>query len=158
MAQPKGIKTQKTALYFASATDADVTKLGAITDFNGLGGQKGEIDATNMDSDAKEFFTGLEDSGTFTLGVNIDPKDASQQDVFDLKDSGEVVRWVLALSDGTAAPTVADNVVTLPATRTMFAFDASVQQFTVSGAADNIVKGQLSLRITGAIQRSWKAA
>lgn len=156
MAQPKGIKTQKTGLYFA-LLDA-IKKAGGITNFNGLGGQKGEIDATNMDSDAKEFFTGLEDSGTFTVGVNLDPKDDSQQAIFDLKDSGETVRWALGLSDGTAAPTIANDVLTLPSTRTYFAFDASVQQFTLSGDSDNIVKGQLTLRITGAIQRSWKAA
>jgi len=151
---PKGIKTQKTGLYFVNA-DA-IAKLGALTDFNGLGGQKGEIDATNLDSDAKEFFTGLEDSGTFSCNINIDPTDASQQDVFDIKDSGEVVTWVLALSDGTAAPTIETDEVVAPTGRTAFIFDASVQQFTVSGGADSIVKGAISLRITGAIQRAWK--
>jgi hypothetical protein len=151
---PKGIKTQKTALYFAVA-DA-MLKLGALTEFNGLGGQKGEIDATNLDSDAKEFFTGLEDSGTFSCNINIDPADGSQQALFDIKDSGEVVTFVLALSDGTAAPTIVTDVVTAPTARTAFIFDASVQQFTVSGGADSIVKGAVSLRITGSITRAWK--
>lgn len=155
MATPKGIKTQKTGIYFAVA--AAVSKLIAITDWNGLGGQKGEIDATNMDSDAKEFFTGLEDSGTLSLGINLDPREVSQQALWDLKDSGEVVPWYLGLSDGTAAPTVTDEAIVAPAARTGFAFEASVQQLTLSGAADNIVKGQITLRITGKILPTWKA-
>jgi hypothetical protein len=151
---PKGVKTQKTGLYFENV-DA-VSKLGGLTDFNGLGGQKGEIDATNLDSDAKEFFTGLEDSGTFSCNLNLDPNDATQQAVFDIKDSGEVVTWALCLSDGTTAPTIETDEFTAPVGRTAFIFDASVQQFSVSGAADNIVKGAISLRITGPITRAWK--
>lgn len=153
---PKAIKTQKTQLYFAIAAQA--TKLGAITNFNGLGGQKPEIDTTNLDSEAKEFLTGLEDSGTFSVNVNIDPKDTSQEQVFALKDSGEVVAWALCLSDGAAAPTANAGDLAAPDDRSCFIFAATVQQFTVSGEADNIVKGQITLRITGKIARHWKAA
>jgi len=156
MPQPKGIKTQKSGLYFPTAAD-EVSKLLAITDWNGLGGQKGEIDATNMDSDAKEFFTGLEDSGTFSLNINFDPREISQQDLWALKDSGDVVPWYLGLSDGVTAPTLVDDVMTAPAARTGFVFDASVQQLTLSAASDNIVKGAITLRISGRVVPTWKA-
>jgi hypothetical protein len=155
---PKGIKTQKTELYFLS-NDASpaIIKLGSFNGFSGLGGQKSEIDATDFDSTAKEFFTGLEDSGTFGANINLDPTNAGQDALQQIKDDGTVNKFVLCLSDGIASPTLATDVVTPPTTRTSYMFDASVQQFTVSGDPDNIVKGQVQLRITGAIVRTKKA-
>lgn len=155
---PKGIKSQKTELYFLS-NDAvpKIVKLGAFNGFSGLGGQKSEIDATDFDSVAKEFFTGLEDSGTFGANVNLDPTDAGQDALLKIKNDGTVNTFVLCLSDGSTAPTLVSSVVTPPTTRTSYMFDASVQQFTISGDPDNILKGQVQLRITGAVTRTKKA-
>lgn len=155
---PKGIKTQKTELY---ALTTDVTpvfvKIGAFLDFSGLGGTRAEIDATNLDSLAKEFFAGLEDSGTFGANINLDPTDVGQQEMFTLKDAGAITSFCLALSDGTALPTLVSTTPTPPTARSSFMFTASVQQFSVSGAADNIVKGAVQLRITGPVTKTWKA-
>lgn len=154
----KGIKTQHTELYFVNNDSAPaLVKVGAFTDFNGLGGQKGEIDATNLDSTAKEFFTGLEDSGTFGANINLDPSDSGHQDMIQVKDDGTNNSFILCLSDGSAAPTLTGSTITPPAGRTSVAFTASVQQFTISGAADAIVKAAIQLRITGSVAWSWKA-
>lgn len=154
----KGIKVQKTELYFVNnETTPALVKLGAITDFSGLGGQKAEIDATNLDSLAKEFFTGLEDSGTFSVNVNLDPSDAVHQELFKVKDDGTINQFVLCLSDGSTAPTYTTGTLTPPTARSSFQFTASVQQLTISGAADAIVKGALQLRISGPIVKTWAA-
>jgi len=154
----KGIKTQKTELYFVNNDVAPaLVKLGALTDFSGLGGQKAEIDATNLDSLAKEFFTGLEDPGTFSVNLNLDPSDAVHQALLKVKDDGTINDFVLCLSDGSAAPTYSTGTITPPTARTSVHFQASVQQLTVSGAADAIVKAAVQLRITGLPTWTWAA-
>lgn len=154
----KGIKTQHTELYFVNnAGTPAMVKLGALTDFSGLGGQKAEIDSTNLDSLAKEWFTGLEDPGTLSLNLNLDPSDTVHQALFKVKDDGTNNQFILCLSDGVSAPTFATPDITAPTDRTSVAFTASVQQLTVSGAADAIVKAAVQLRISGLPAWTWKA-
>lgn len=154
----KGIKTQHTELYFVNnAGTPALVKLGALTDFSGLGGQKAEIDATNLDSLAKEFFTGLEDPGTFSANLNLDPSDAVHQALIKVKDDGTINEFILCLADGTTAPTYSTGSITAPTDRSSVAFSASVQQLTISGAADGILKAAAQFRITGLPAWTWKA-
>lgn len=154
----KGIRSQKTRLYFVTNDVSPVlVYLGAFTNFNGLGGSHSEIDATNFESDAKEYFAGLEDNGTFSADLNLDPSDSSHQKLMKVKDDGTNNQFALCLSDGTSPPTLdSHGAVVAPSGRTSFVFTASVQQFTLSGAADNIIKGQIQLRITGSVAKNWK--
>ena len=76
-----GLKTQGTEIYLLDDTDTgnEVRKLGNITDLGEFGPVAGDIDVTNLDSTAKEYFSGLVDNGTITIGFNYDPADVSQQ-------------------------------------------------------------------------------
>lgn len=159
MTSPKGTKSQGTELYMLSIDATPVlVKIGAFTDWSGLGAAKSQIDATNLDSLAKEYLPGLKDNGAATFNLNLDPTDTGQISVQAVDDADATTTFVLLLSDGTAEPTLTTGVVTPPTTRSSFMFSASVQEFSTSGSADAIVKAQLQLRITGAVTKTWKSA
>src|SRR5579871_5136727 len=55
------------------------TKIGEVVDFDGPGGKANIIDATSLDSVAKEKLAGLPDEGQVTLTINFVPSDTMQQ-------------------------------------------------------------------------------
>ena len=85
------------------------------------------------------------------------PTDVSQQELFDLEDSGAIVPFVIALSDGVADPTVVDDALVPPAARTSFAFSAIVMGVGIDIATNDVVRGTLSLQVSGPVTRTWKS-
>ena len=147
------IKSQGTELYFVdtltSGTPA-VTKLTCPTGISGLGGARDQIDTSCLDATDRSFLPGLGNPGQVSVPFNLDPTSASHDILFDLKEDGAVLNWIVGLSDGTAAPTIdSDDDMTPPANRSYFKFAAYIADVNIDIAGNDIVKGTLTLQRSG---------
>jgi hypothetical protein len=151
------VKTQGTKLYFVDPSGPTLVALGAPTGISGLGGPADQIETTDLDAMVdKEYVRGLGNPGQLSVPFNLVPSNASQQALFDLKESGENVNWCMALSDGTAAPVLAGSSITPPAARTSFGFSAYISDVTIDAATNEIVRGTLTLQRSGPVTPTWK--
>ncbi|MFV5212693.1 phage tail tube protein [Azonexus caeni] len=155
------IKTQGTHIYFvdASGSSPAVVKLACPTGVSGLGGAKDQIEDTCLDAtEDKTYVAGLGTPGQVSVPYNLDPSEASHQVLFDLKESGDKIDWMVCLSDGTAAPTLDSNGnLVAPASRTSIAFVAYVADANLDLATNEIVRGTLTLQRSGPIDITWKS-
>ncbi|MGB7195449.1 MAG: phage tail tube protein [Collimonas pratensis] len=116
-----------------NATPVAWIKISNLLTFKGFDGQAAELDATNLDSTAKEYLLGLQDNGTFTFDVHRDFADAGQQ----------------AVDAAKRGATLKSFKLTLPNARTK-TFNAYVKNSPLEGAVDQLVKTTgVNLRITG---------
>lgn len=145
------LKTQGTEFFILDAANsgAEVQKIAQITGFSGVGGQAGEIDVTDMDSTAREYLAGLKDNGTISLNVNWDPANASHV-TLDSIVGGAEKRFVIGCSDGTTDPSYT-STFTIPTDRTTLDFQGSVLSFQKDAETDNIWRGTVTIRVSGAI-------
>lgn len=157
-----GLKTQKTHLYLVdrSGTPALVkmlcpTGISGVTD-----GTRDQIEDTCLDNeDERTYVAGLSSPATVTVPFVLDPQAASHQLLFDLKDTGEMVDWIVLLSDGTAAPTLSvGNVIVPPTTRSSFTFQGFVSGVAIDIATNEVVRGTLTIQRSGAVTATWKSA
>jgi len=130
MAAPP-ILTQNTTMTFNSV---QVNGIISMTDI--ASGTASEIDVTTLASAKKEYVQGLGDNGAFTITVIRNQDDAGQLELWDSLGSQSTETVVITLPTSTA------NVLT---------FEAFVQKFTLDIDADNVVRGTVTLRITGDI-------
>lgn len=149
----ESVKTQGTGLYFPGGTPLAVMKLACPTGISGIGaGGRDQIDDTCLDELEERTFTpGLASPGAMSVPFVFKPGEASQQDLFALKASGEKIKWVAAFSDGVLAPTLVIDVLTQPAAtaRTSVMFTAYVAEVTIEVATNEVVRGTLSLQRSG---------
>ena len=107
--------------------------VGAVTNLVGFDGTATEIDVTNLQSTAKEFLIGLQDFGNVTLSIWL-VSDTGQTKLRSLKTAAAAAAYTISLSDGSVA-----------------AFAALCKQFSFdAGGPDSAVKGNVTLRVTGA--------
>lgn len=107
--------------------------IGSVADVSGFDGQSSELDATNLQSAAKEFLLGLQDFGHVTLTLQ-QISDAGQTLLRAFKTNALVAAFSLQLSDGTIA-----------------AFMAFVKQYSFTGVKpDGLITNSVSLRVTNA--------
>ena len=152
------LRTQKTEVFFLDTT---IKKILNVADIGEFGPQADDIDVTNLDSDAKEFLTGLGDNGELTLQINLNASDPVHQKLSDEAGKGTRFAFCVALSDGTAPPTATAGpppVLTPPAAsaRTSFVFLASVKSFRNAVKTNDAVRVNCTLRISGGITKTWK--
>ena len=150
------VKTQGTKLYFDNS--GVVTELSCPTGITGLGGAADQIETTCLqDTTDRTYTRGLGNPGQVSVPFNLDPTNTSHQTLITLRDSGEIVNWLACLSDGATAPTVVDSngVITPPANRTSFGFNAYVADVTIDIATNEIVRGTLTLQRSGAVTATW---
>lgn len=95
---------------------------------------------------------------TYSVPFALVPSDEGHQRLYALEELGVVVPFAIALSDGTAALTVADGEFEPPTDRTAFYFDAVIEDISEEIATNDVVRGTLTLRVDGAITRHWKSA
>lgn len=149
------LKTQGTHLFFLNPTSSDpeVVKLTCPTGIAGLGGARDQIDVTCLDNtDDREFIGGLGNPGQVSVPFNFVPSAVSHQVLFDLKESGDVVDWMIAFSDGTGTPTVNSNdEFVAPVSRTSAVFQAFVQDVNIDIATADRVTGTLTLQRSGKV-------
>jgi hypothetical protein len=155
------VKSQGTELYFintATSSTTDFVKMACPTGISGLGGAADQIDVTCLSATTdREYVRGLGNPGQVSVPFILKPTEASQQDLFDLKDSGEEIDWLIALSDGTAQPTVVADAFVAPSARTSFGFTAYVSDINIEVASNEVVRGTLTLQRSGAVTANWKS-
>lgn len=112
------------------------TVLPGVVDFNGPQTSAPEVDATNLDSAAREYLPGLRDNGTFDSTLHLDTQNSQHQ----------------YLLDNVGVQTAVDNYrLTFPNSNGSATFAAFITSAPVTGSVDQIVTVQASFRITGAV-------
>lgn len=156
------VKTQGTHIYTVdtlSSSVAAVLKFACPTGITGLGGAKDQIESTCLDAtEDKEYIAGLGNPGQVSVPFNFIPKHSSHQILFDLKESGDVLPWMVCLSDGTAVPTLntSEQLVAPEAPkRTSLSFKAYVADVSIDIATAEIVRGTLTLQRSGPVIPHW---
>lgn len=117
-----------------TATPVAWTKVSNFKTFNGFDGQPTELDATNLDSTAKEVRMGLVDYGQLQIEMDQDNSDSGQTAMF----------------TAYTASTLKQFKITLPNANTA-TFSAYVRRFSSQGGVDQILRRQAELRINGAV-------
>jgi len=165
------VKTQGTHIFFIEttvSTDPTLYKMACPTGASGLGGAADQIESTCLDALVdREYVKGLGNPGQVTIPFNFLTTGEfapSHQLLFDLKDGGKTMPWMICLSEGTAAPTMeidtdADAVGTFvaPAGRTSLGFDAYISDINIDIATNEIVRGTLTLQRSGVVTPYWNA-
>jgi hypothetical protein len=155
------VKTQGTKLYFVDTLTSSVPaiiELACPTGVTGLGGAADQIETTCLaDTTDKTFTRGLGSPGQVSVPFNLDPTAASHQLLFDLKEAGDTISWIVCLSDGTTAPSALDSndVITPPNDRTSFGFNAYIADVNIDVATNEIVRGTLTLQRSGQVTATW---
>lgn len=151
------LKTQGTELFFVNS--GAVVKLACPTGITGLGGAADQIEVTCLDTtDDKQYQRGLGNPGSVSVPFNFIPTNASHQDLFDLKDAGTVISWLIGFSDATTDPTLDSNdAFVVPASRTCAEFQAYVSDVNIDIATNEIVRGTLTLQRSGTVEWTWAA-
>jgi hypothetical protein len=154
------VKTQGTELYLADPSDGspfDVVKFGCPTGITGLGGPADQIETTCLGATEKSYVQGLFTPGQVSVPFNLDPANASHQLLFDLKDLGDNLNWIICLSDGDDVPVLnSDDDFVAPADRTSFKFVAYIADINIDVATNEIVRGTLTLQRSGSVVATWK--
>lgn len=151
------VRTQGTELFVIDASvtssEEELFKIACPTGITGLGGPRDQIEDTCLDTtDEKTFLAGLGNPGQVSVPFNLIPRNGSHQSLFAWKASGEVMKWLACLSEGTTAPTAdTDGEFVKPTNRTTIEFSAFVADVNIDIATNEIVKGTLTLQRSGPV-------
>ena len=157
MAAQDTVPSQGTEL-FLSADGTAVVKFACPTGITGLGGARDQIDTTCLDSVEAESRGGFKRPSAISVPFVFLPGESSHQQVMDeLNDSGEIVDWMIALSDGTADPTIADGVWTPPSGRTSVSFRGYVADVNLDIATNEVVRGTVTIQRSGGLNWTYKS-
>jgi hypothetical protein len=154
------VKTQGSELFFVdtlSSSVAAIVKMACPTGITGLGGAADQIETTCLDAtDDKTYERGLGNPGQVSVPFVLKPWETSHQILFDLKEAGDTIGWMICLSDGTADPTLDSNdALVAPMGRTSFGFQAYVADLNIDIATNEVVRGTLTLQRSGAVVPYW---
>lgn len=152
------ILTQGTELFVLDTTVSPpaLLKLTNATGFPEYGPESSDIDATNLDSVAMEWLTGLPDNGEVAPTMNLADV-AAHRWLWDNQGTGARFWFFIGFSDGTTDPTTDGSTITPPTGRSCDIFQASVKTFRNSAEGNDILRATCVLRISGAITRQWKS-
>jgi hypothetical protein len=146
------VKTQGTEIFFLddySSSDDTVIKMACPTGVTGLGGPADQIETTCLEAVEKTYARGLGNPGQVSIPFNFAPDEVSHQLLFDLKDAGVEIAWLVGLSDGTTDPTTALGALVAPAGRTSVGFVGYIADVNIDIATNEIVRGTLTVQRSG---------
>jgi uncharacterized iron-regulated membrane protein len=103
-----------------------------VKSYSGFDGAATSLDATDLDSTAKENVLGLQDWGSFSIDVNIDYADPGQAAMLASKRASTKKNYQLTLPSGDVAT-----------------FLASVNSFPIAGGTDALLTATIALTISG---------
>lgn len=156
------LKTQGSELFLVdklTSSVAAVLKLACPTGITGLGGAADQLEDTCLDNTTdKTYKRGLGNPGQVSVPFNFIPSNTSHQILFDLKEQGNTIGWLIGMSDGTAPPTLdANDELVPPASpnRTSIAFEAYIADINIDIATNEIVRGTLTLQRSGPVVPYW---
>lgn len=112
------------------------TDIASVTSFQGPSGQRQVIDATTLASTGKEKDVGIPDYGQITFDFNFVKTDTMLVDVWDGFIAGSLYLFKIVLSDSPA---------------TTFTFSAYVLSMNYTANLDDIVRGSVTLEISGSV-------
>ena len=131
------VKTQGCTLGLGDAASPEVyTSVINLTSFQGPSGSRQVIDATTLSSVAKEKDVGIPDLGQITFDYNFSGADPALIDCWDNFNAGTLHSFRLTFSDSPA---------------TQFDFSAYVLSFNFNASLDDIVRGSVTLEISGTV-------
>lgn len=110
------------------------TKINGIISFSGLDGAAGEIDSTDLDSEAMEYISGLVDEGKFGYECKTIKSDPGQIAMIAARASGAVTGIKLTFPDTSVAT-----------------FSVLVKSIPVSAGVNALLKGSVDCKITGPV-------
>lgn len=150
------VKTQGTELFLIDnvsvPADPVIVKFACPTGITGLGGATDQIDTTCLGDNERSYVQGLANPGTVSVPFNFDPTQASHQILFELKEAGTNLDWLIGLSDGTTDPTLNVGDAFVPPTgRTSAQFIAYISDVNIDIATNEVVRGTLTLQRSGAV-------
>lgn len=106
-------------------------------DFNAFNGVVSEVDKTNLQSSAKEFSPGLEDFGSMTFNMDLDPTDAGQ----------------IAMMAARATSASTYFKLTYPNASVVRVAQGFVKKFEETGSVDGVYKVAAEVRFSGRVSR-----
>lgn len=118
------------------------TQIAAVTSFKGPNAKVTTIDMTDLDSDAMEFTAGLVDNGEISVDFNFIGSDVQQQGLASDIAAGVMRNHRL----------VANDHPTNPSTAT---FLGLVTGHDLNGGVNALLKGSATIKISGAITRTY---
>ena len=131
------VKTQGCSLQLADGASPLVyTDIANVVSFQGPSGSRSLIDATTLASTGKEKDVGIPDYGQVTFDFKFAASDTVLVDVWDNFIAGTLHDWKILFSDSP---------------RTQFDFQAYVLSFNYTAGLDDIVRGSVTLEISGSI-------
>ncbi|PKM01094.1 MAG: phage tail protein [Gammaproteobacteria bacterium HGW-Gammaproteobacteria-9] len=145
------ILSQGTQVYFKDPEDGTIVAVECVTAFNPGGAPADQIEDTCLESNVRTYKRGLRTPGQASLTINADPRNASHIRLHELSedDTIETIDWYVGWSDGTDAPTVVADEVTLPTTRTWFTFQGYVSDFPMDFASNSVVTTAATIQRSG---------
>ena len=117
-----------------TATPAAYTQIKGLLSFDGFDGAASDIDATDLDSEAMEYISGLRDEGKFGFEVKVLKDDNGQIALRAARTSGAVVDMKLELPDASVA-----------------SFKTLVKSIPSSGGVNALLKGKVDTKISGPV-------
>ncbi len=117
-----------------TATPIEWTQIKEISTFSFGGGERSEIDVTNLDSTAKEYRLGLKDNGNMEIALRVVHSDAGQTACRTALGADDPVPFKIDLPNAESGT-----------------FDGLVKSMPESGGVDAVYEGSLTIRVTGDI-------
>jgi len=152
------VRSQGTEIFILpDPADTTAMKMSCPTAVTKSGGARTMTEMLCLDADDPEFIAGSRSSTTWSIPFALVPTDNTHQELFELESLGEAVPFLIALSDGTAAPTVTTGALVPPASRTSFRFDGIVMEIGIDIATNDVVRGTLTVQQSGPLFRTWKS-
>lgn len=126
----------------------EFVRVGGVAAINNIrSGTAAEIDVSDLQSTAKEFVTGLADNGSMDISGFYDPNDEGQRTLETLRETGAVNNFRVGVRNTIS--------VGSPTGFTTLSFSGFVQTFPISMGVDAAVSFTTTIRITGAITKSF---
>lgn len=155
----KGVLTQGTQVWIehGDSTAPTLTKMDCITSISLGDDSVSDIDDTCLEeTDTKTSQPGLNTPGEGEIVIKTDPLNASHMKLLQLAENREPVKVYIGWSDGTTAPTLATDTVTLPTTRTFSAFDAVLRVSSPTFEADSLVEHKVAMKRQSKVTTIYK--
>ena len=131
------VKTQGSSLQLGNGASPNVySTIANVTSFQGPSGSRQVIDATLLSSTGKEKDVGIPDYGQVTFDFNFAASDTVLVDTWDAFIAGTLQPFRILFSDSP---------------QTSFQFDAYVLNFAYTAGLDDIVRGSVTLEISGTV-------
>jgi hypothetical protein len=157
------IKTQGSHLYFIDPTESDfpVRRMECPTGISGLGGPADSIDETCLEDIDAVSSPGIRRPAGITVPYVLKDGDTPGQAALEAIDDAQLtIGWFAALSNGSGVPTKDSEQENLvgDGSRDGYAFRGYIAEITVDIAANEVVRGTMTIQRVGGKTRYRKTA